>query len=233
MSKSKVIVWGDCILDKYWFGDTSRISPEAPVPIVNIEKEDYRLGGAANVAMNLVSLGMDVTFVSVIGKDSNAKIIIDLLEKNNINFKSLEDNSFNTISKLRIYSSGQQMIRADFEDQNFKVEKASIYSHLKSVIDENDFLVISDYDKGAINASKEIISLANENGLKIITDPKGASFEKYRGTSFITPNIKELTDFLGNFSSEEKLYAGLKILLEDIEGEGIILTRSEKRHIVL
>lgn len=228
MSKSKVIVWGDCILDRYWFGQTSRISPEAPVPIVNVDNENYRLGGAANVAMNLASLGMDVTFVSAIGDDANGKIIKELLEKSNISFSGLKIKDFKTITKLRIYSYGQQMIRADFEDSNFRIEKEAIYDHIKSLFPENHFLVISDYDKGCINSSQEVINEAKKHGLKVITDPKGKSYEKYRGTNYITPNMKEFTDFVGSFDCEDKLHKALKIFLENINSDGIILTMSEK-----
>ena len=195
---------------------------------MNVDNENYRLGGAANVAMNLASLGMDVTFVSAIGDDANGKIIKELLEKSNISFSSLKIKDFKTITKLRIYSYGQQMIRADFEDSNFRIEKEVIYDHIKSLFPENHFLVISDYDKGCINSSQEVINEAKKHGLKVITDPKGKSYEKYRGTNYITPNMKEFTDFVGSFDCEDKLHKALKIFLENINSDGIILTMSEK-----
>ena len=228
MKKNKVLVWGDCILDQYWSGKSTRISPEAPVPIVNINDTNMIAGGAANVALNLSSLGMDVTFVALIGNDRNGDRVSEILESNNISLRLIKPDNYKTITKLRIYSSGQQMIRADFEDTSISPTEDDIKKILIDGIEAFNYLVISDYQKGSIKYSREVIKAAKSHGLEIIVDPKGKSFDKYYGASFITPNLKELEEFVGDISSKEILRTKLKSFAEDINCKGVILTMSEK-----
>ena len=206
LKKGKVIVFGDIMLDKYLSGSIDRISPEAPVPVLNPSSEEIRLGGAANVALNLSSLGVKTTLLGVTGKDDDSEKIIDLLKLNKIRF-SLRRSAVSTISKTRLLSSQQQLIRIDEEEKFSDADwKASLSQFLKLVNqDNNKVFVLSDYGKGTLMDTKLIIRRAKAKGKIILIDPKGKDFSKYVGADLITPNLNEFMEVVGKIASEKEL----------------------------
>ncbi len=232
----KILVIGDLILDKYLWGDVERISPEAPVPVVDVKKETINLGGACNVAWNISSLGAQSYIVGVVGKDENGKLLKSLLQEKNINPILIEDENRPTTEKTRIIAVSQQLLRIDRESkeklsQNVKNE---ILSEVKEIIDNFDAVLISDYGKGVI--SREIIEIAINAGKPVFVDPKPSNFSLYKGITIMTPNRKEAYESIkaektksiesvGRKIMEE---LGLKQLLITLGGEGMALFENEK-----
>lgn len=227
-SNFSVLVIGDLMLDRYWHGTSNRLSPEAPVPIVKIEREDDRLGGAGNVALNLSKLKVNTSIIAIAGKDDNKVILKDLLINNNINSELIELDNFRTITKLRILSSNQQCVRVDFEDI---IENNSI-EYLKDVftefIQKVDLVVLSDYAKGTLFHAGEFIKIANQFSKPVIADPKGNSFLKYSGSTLITPNYAEFVAIVGPCSNELEIEEKAQRLILDLNLKALLLTRSEK-----
>ena len=226
LQKGNVIVFGDIMLDKYLSGSIDRISPEAPVPVLNPSSEEIRLGGAANVALNLSSLGVKTTLLGVTGKDDDSEKIIDLLKLNKIRF-SLRRSAVSTISKTRLLSSQQQLIRIDeevkFSDADWK---ASLSQFLKLVNqDNNKVFVLSDYGKGTLMDTKLIIRRAKAKGKIILIDPKGKDFSKYVGADLITPNLNEFMEVVGKITSEKELTKKGKNLIKSLKLKALLITR--------
>jgi len=231
-SKTHVVVAGDVMLDRYLFGSTGRISPEAPVPIVHVQETDDRPGGAANVAVNLASLGVRTRLVGVVGKDDAGESLQSILKSRDIHcdFHCVEDRP--TITKTRVQSRGQQLIRLDQENAAAMPGDAVVDTLKKSIRDAGA-VVLSDYGKGALTDVTTMIAVCREAGVPVLVDPKGEDFEKYRGASLITPNQSEFEAVVGVCDSEEELVSRARKMLDDLSMEALLITRSEKGMLLL
>ncbi len=226
-SATRLLVIGDIMLDRYWMGGTGRISPEAPVPVVKIDALDDRLGGAANVAKNLAALGCNTALGGVIGNDEAGEAIAALLQTNNISDELQRDDNIDTITKLRVISRQQQLIRLDFEDSNAR-HGSALHDRYQTAIDNCDALVISDYNKGALNQVEDIISAASAAKKPVLIDPKGSDFNRYSGATLLTPNLSEFETAVGSCPDEASIEQRAIELLNAINIEALLITRSEK-----
>lgn len=233
INKISILVFGDYMVDEYIDGDVSRISPEAPVPVLNVKNKLKRIGGAGNVINNILSLGARVRAIGRIGKDTNGKFIKDYFKTNNIDCEYLiEDSNFKTITKTRIVSKNQQFIRVDEEEiSDISNDIVTlINNNIDEILNNIDIVVISDYAKGNINdiSIKQIIKSAKEKGIPVIVDPKGKDYTKYTDVTLCTPNLKELSDVTGKriLTDEDILFAANK-LIKELNLKYLILTRSE------
>lgn len=227
-SKIKVLVCGDAMLDRYWFGDAERLSPEAPVPIVKIVREEERLGGAANVALNIAKLGAKCTLLSVCGDDNAGKEFHKLLNIDNITPALITDRTVPTIEKLRIVARQQQMLRADFEQLPCEDALIEISQNFRKLISQVSIVVLSDYRKGVLSNVASMISASNEKKIPVLIDPKGDDWSAYRGATLITPNKSELKRIVGTWRSEADLRLRTQRLRESLDLKYILLTRSEE-----
>ena len=189
LAKAKVLVIGDVMLDQYWLGETSRISPEAPVPVINIEDMENRLGGAANVAANAISVGAAVTLIGMVGHDENGKRLLELLDVTDIDTRIIREENYRTSTKLRVVSRNQQLLRLDHENSREETDNTKVLEICEQQISEHGTIVISDYDKGAVTGVEHIINAARKAGKRIIVDPKGASFDKYKKCKHHHPEL--------------------------------------------
>ena len=227
LSHCRVLVVGDLILDRYWYGDVQRISPEAPVPVVNIYNQENRLGGAANVALNIKNLGGQVTLLSVIGCDNDGDILRQLLHSSGIDTELCLDDSMETIVKLRVISRRQQMMRIDFEKEPDHEVLANMMGHFEESLANHDAVLFSDYGKGGLAHISRMIELARAAEKPILIDPKGDAWSRYNGATVITPNCAELTKVIGSWTSEAQLYDKVQTLLQELRLNALLLTRSE------
>ena len=220
------------MLDRYLFGSTGRISPEAPVPVVHVQETDDRPGGAANVAVNLASLGVSTRLVGVVGKDDAADSLRAVLKSRDIHcdFHVVEDRP--TVTKTRVQSRGQQLIRLDQEDAT-AMPGDEVVNVLKQSIDGAGAVVLSDYGKGALADISTMIAVCREAGVPVLVDPKGDDFEKYRGASVITPNQSEFEAAVGQCDSDEELVSRARKMLDDLNLDALLVTRSEKGMLLL
>jgi D-beta-D-heptose 7-phosphate kinase/D-beta-D-heptose 1-phosphate adenosyltransferase len=225
--QANVLVVGDVMLDRYWQGPTQRISPEAPVPIVKINHDENRPGGAANVALNIASMGGKVTLAGITGADEAAQILLTQLEAMNINCQFDQQLDLPTITKLRVVSRNQQLLRLDFEESFADVSKSVLLSTVEQGIDQHDLLLLSDYSKGTLSDIQSLIAIAKNHNVPVLVDPKGTDFERYRGATMLTPNMSEFETVVGHCKSEEDLVRKGHQLLETLELEGLLITRSE------
>ncbi|WP_053087519.1 D-glycero-beta-D-manno-heptose-7-phosphate kinase [Oligella urethralis] len=228
IKNKKILVIGDMMLDRYWFGEVDRISPEAPVPVVRVVKKEDRLGGAANVARNVVSLGGQATLLGVIGVDEGGERLQSLCDDMGINAVLSLDQHINTTLKMRILGRKQQMLRVDFEHSPTDHSLRSVYQHLVDLIAEHDILVLSDYAKGVLRDIRSMIALANQHQVPVLVDPKGTDYSLYRYASLLTPNQLELTQAVGTWKDEEELVQKAQALREKLALEALLVTRSEK-----
>ncbi len=228
LASKHILVVGDSMLDRYWFGDAHRISPEAPVPIVRIQRCDERLGGAANVALNIRSLGINVSLMTVIGNDEPGHILANLLEKAGIEAMLHVDASLSTTVKLRIIARQQQVLRADFENHPNNEVLAALLGDYETTIANVDAVILSDYGKGGLDHIKQMISEARRHRKPVLIDPKGDDYERYRGATVITPNRAELALVVGSWKSEEELRVKAQNLRAHLELDALLLTRSEE-----
>lgn len=226
-SETRVVVAGDVMLDRYLFGSTGRISPEAPVPVVHVQETDDRPGGAANVAVNLAALGSATSLVGVVGKDSAAESLASILGKQHIDCSFAIADDRPTITKTRVQSRGQQLIRLDEENASAMPGDA-MTSTLKGVLDGAGAVVLSDYGKGALADVAGMIAACRDAGVPVLVDPKGTDFSKYRGASLITPNQTEFEAVAGKSDSDEELVARARAMMDDLELDALLVTRSEK-----
>ncbi len=227
-STTKILVVGDVMLDKYWHGATSRISPEAPVPVVKINNIDNRLGGAANVAKNLIALGSQVTLLGAIGNDDAGKTIVDLLESEQIHHSLLALDNFSTITKLRVLCKHQQMIRLDHEDELASLDLdslKSIHDLFATIISNFDTLVLSDYAKGVLYNPRPYIEVAKAFGIPVIIDPKSNDFSLYSGASIVKPNLSEFERIVGKCPTVDIMVEKARELLDQHRIECLIITR--------
>ncbi len=224
---TNILVIGDLMLDKYWMGETSRISPEAPVPIIKVTGSDTRLGGAANAALNVRSLGANVSVAGIIGHDENGRSLQALLNEHQIKDLSISCGS-PTIMKLRMISRNQQLVRADFEEKFPTDAIQDISQKCCALLEQYDVVLLSDYNKGTLDLCTELLAAANKTGTKVIIDPKGHDFSKYRGAYLLTPNMSEFETIVGKCQSEQDMFSKAKQLIADLDLDALLLTRSEK-----
>jgi rfaE bifunctional protein kinase chain/domain len=227
-SKTRLLVVGDVMLDRYWFGDTKRISPEAPVPIVQVEKIDERLGGAANVARNVAALGAQTTILGIAGNDEPGKRVVELLKASGVNSQLEIDVKVPTIVKLRVIARQQQLIRLDFEETPSEQALAHKLERFEKLVGSADVVILSDYGKGALGQVAHMIEQARTQKKVVLVDPKGEDYEKYRGATVLTPNRSELRQVVGQWSSEEDLTRRAQDLRRSLNLQALLLTRSEE-----
>ncbi|WP_325893935.1 bifunctional D-glycero-beta-D-manno-heptose-7-phosphate kinase/D-glycero-beta-D-manno-heptose 1-phosphate adenylyltransferase HldE [Grimontia sp. NTOU-MAR1] len=225
--QADVLVVGDVMLDRYWYGPTGRISPEAPVPVVKINQTEERPGGAANVAMNIAALGGKAQLIGLVGQDEQAQVLNNTLSslKVECDFVGLEN--FPTITKLRVMSRNQQLIRLDFEEGFHDVDVQPILERIEVALPKAKAMILSDYAKGALENVQPMIQLARQAGVATLVDPKGADFERYRGATLLTPNMSEFEAVVGTCRSEEEIVDRGLALIEQFDFEALLVTRSE------
>lgn len=226
--QARILVVGDVMLDRYWFGDVSRISPEAPVPVVKVDRSEERPGGAANVARNIAALGAQVTLLSVVGADEAGASLVRLLADAHIDASLHEDDQLDTTVKLRVLGRQQQLLRIDFESApNHEILQAKL-AEFVARLPACDALILSDYGKGGLTHIGEMIRRARAAGKPVLVDPKGDDYGRYAGATVITPNRAELREVVGRWSNEEDLTARVEKLRVELGLEALLLTRSEE-----
>jgi rfaE bifunctional protein kinase chain/domain len=227
-AKANLLVVGDVMLDRYWFGDSDRISPEAPVPVVQVSKVDERLGGAANVARNVAALGANTTILGVIGDDEAGNRIGELLKQSGVNSQLEVDPKVPTTVKLRVIARQQQLIRLDFEETPSQTALEQKRARFEKALGAADVLVLSDYGKGALSQVAAMIEYARAQNKVTLVDPKGEDYEKYRGATVITPNRSELRQGVGRWADEADLTQRAQELRRSLGIQALLLTRSEE-----
>ena len=227
-AKTNLLVVGDVMLDRYWFGDSDRISPEAPVPVVQVSKVDERLGGAANVARNVAALGANTTILGVVGEDEAGNRIGELLKQSGVNSQLEIDPKVPTTVKLRVIARQQQLIRLDFEETPSQTALEQKLVRFEKALGTADVLVLSDYGKGALSQVAAMIEYARAKNKVILVDPKGEDYEKYRGATVITPNRSELRQVVGRWADEADLTQRAQDLRRSLGIQALLLTRSEE-----
>ncbi len=220
-----MLVVGDVMLDRYWFGDVSRISPEAPVPVVLIKDEDERLGGAANVAWNCKELKARTRLLSVVGRDVPGAKLSRLLKEMGVEASLHRDRKLHTTQKLRIIARGQQLLRIDFERPPSSEVLASKLADFKRALPDCDAVILSDYGKGGLAHIVEMIRSARRAGKRVLVDPKGDDYSRYKGASVITPNLAELREVVGRWDGEQDLRRRAQALRAKLGLEALLLTR--------
>ena len=223
--KKNVLVIGDIMLDKYSHGVVNRISPEAPVPIVDIKKTVFKPGGASNVAQNLSALGMNVSLLGITGDDPELKELIKVMRHTNIKFDPVKDLSIRTTLKSRIIGNDQHLMRLDHEDKNKSNMHDSLFKKINKYIKSSDLIVISDYDKGVIKPlANKIIELANEHNIKVIIDPKGTDYSIYNGAYLVKPNELEFETIVGKPKNKSDMIKKGKELKNSLNLDALLLT---------
>lgn len=224
---ARLLVIGDVMLDRYWHGSASRVSPEAPVPVVQVTNREDRPGGAGNVALNIAALGSAVRLVGVVGDDETGLELLSRLKAAGVYCDFLQSEEKPTITKLRIISQHQQLIRLDFEKAFEASDIIGLQDKAKSLVDDSQVMVLSDYGKGALHDIIDLIDLGRSRNIPIIVDPKGSDFTKYRGATLITPNLTEFEAVVGGSDNEDELVnKGLR-LVRELNLEAILITRGE------
>ncbi|MDG6300258.1 bifunctional D-glycero-beta-D-manno-heptose-7-phosphate kinase/D-glycero-beta-D-manno-heptose 1-phosphate adenylyltransferase HldE [Glaesserella parasuis] len=227
-NNAKVLVLGDVMLDRYWFGSTNRISPEAPVPVVKVQENEDRAGGAANVAMNIASLNVPVTLHGLVGNDDAGRALDKLLSEHRIQNQCVAVDSHPTITKLRILSRHQQLLRLDFEEGFHNLDCQALLAKLAAEITAYGALILSDYGKGTLDTVEQMIQIARQANVPVLIDPKGTDFERYRGATLLTPNMSEFEAVAGHCRDEDEIVTkGLK-MIADFDLSALLITRSEK-----
>jgi D-glycero-beta-D-manno-heptose-7-phosphate kinase len=227
-SAPRILVVGDVMLDRYWFGEVNRISPEAPVPVVRVERREERLGGAANVARNAVALGAHTGLLGVVGKDEAGDMVERLLTELRVNSYLNRDVSISTIIKLRVIGRQQQLLRVDFESPPTDTVLRDKLTQFNALLPQYDVIVLSDYAKGSLINVVQMIDAARRLHKRILVDPKGDDFHRYKGASILTPNKSELRQVVGSWKDEEELTAKAQQLRAALDLEALLLTRSEE-----
>ena len=226
--QAKVLVVGDLMLDRYWHGPTSRISPEAPVPVVRVDEIEERPGGAGNVALNIATLGAQCQVLGLTGDDEAANALQKRLSASSVDcsFTRLHDNS--TIIKLRVISRHQQLIRLDFED-GFQLQDAKkLADNFSRKVNDVDVVICSDYGKGCLSDVQNLIAMANKANKPVLVDPKGSNFNKYKNATLMTPNFSEFEEVVGHCRNDEELVEKGERLRDELNLDALLITRSEK-----
>ncbi len=226
-SSATIVVAGDVMLDRYLFGGTGRISPEAPVPVVHVRETESRAGGAANVAVNLVSLGIKTTLIGVVGQDEEAAALRGVLENQGIRCRFNAVKDWPTTTKTRVQSRGQQLIRLDREEAN-AVGSDALTGLLQKELKSATAVILSDYAKGALANVGDMIEVCRKANIPVLVDPKGTAFERYRGATVLTPNQPEFESVAGTCESDEELVTRARHMILELELDALLITRSEK-----
>jgi len=228
LSRARLLVVGDVMLDRYWFGEVSRISPEAPVPVVKVERTEERPGGAANVARNATALGARATLLSVVGDDEAGARLRELLEAEHVVPSLHRDPSIPTTVKLRVIGRHQQLLRVDFETPPTREVLADKLADFQMLLADCDVLVLSDYGKGGLTHIAQMIELARAAKKIILVDPKGDDYSRYHGANIVTPNRAELREVVGRWKDEDDMTARAQALRRELGAEALLVTRSEE-----
>ncbi|GGX83897.1 bifunctional protein HldE [Litchfieldella qijiaojingensis] len=228
LEQARLLVVGDVMLDRYWHGGTWRISPEAPVPVVKVGEAEDRPGGAANVALNIAALGANAALAGLVGDDTNADLLFARLEDANVKTHFQRSAAIPTITKLRVMSRNQQLIRLDFEEGLGEVDTRDLLANVERALPAADLVILSDYGKGTLNRVEALIAMIRAAGKRVLIDPKGGDFGKYRGASVITPNFSEFEAVMGPCRNDEELAVKGEALRAELELEALLITRSEK-----
>ena len=228
LAQAKVLVVGDVMLDRYWYGAVDRISPEAPVPVVRITREENRLGGCANVAFNAVSVGAQASLLSVVGDDEASHLLQDLIAKSGITPYFGRDAQLKTTVKLRVIGRQQQLLRVDFENTPQNEVLSSQTQQFMQLLPDHPVVLFSDYGKGGLAHVTDMIAAARKAKKAVLIDPKGSDFSRYAGATCITPNRAELQQVVGGWNSEEELSTKAHNLRKQLQLDAVLLTRSEE-----
>jgi rfaE bifunctional protein kinase chain/domain len=228
LRRSRVLVVGDAMLDRYLFGEVERISPEAPVPVVRVTREEHRLGGAANVALNVKALGPGVTLITVVGEDEPARKLEGLLKSQAVEVVLGRDPQLFTCVKLRVIGRAQQLVRVDFENQPDHEVLADMLADFTRLLPQQEAVLFSDYGKGGLTHIPRMIELARTAGKPVLVDPKGDDYGRYAGATVITPNRAELAQVIGAWKTEEQLEERTQRLRESNRLDAVLVTRSEE-----
>lgn len=227
-TKANILIVGDVMLDRYWQGATSRISPEAPVPVVQVNDQSVRVGGSGNVAMNVTSLGASASLFAFIGDDQAAWDLQQLLEHSNIQNNCVADSALSTTMKLRVLSQHQQLIRLDFEQSHHDIDPGALIKPYQQQLAEANVVVLSDYDKGVLNDAQPFIQLAGQQSIPVLVDPKKTSFENYAGAYLITPNQKEFEAVAGKWNGQSDLVSRAGRVIGECRLQGLLITQGER-----
>lgn len=224
---ANVLVVGDLMLDRYWHGGTERISPEAPVPVVHVKQNEERAGGACNVALNISKLGAKCTVMGLCGDDESARVLELLLADAGVSTQFIRKPGNSTVTKLRVMSRSQQLMRLDFEDGFIGLDLDELEKAFAEELEGHNVVVCSDYGKGSLRDVNKLIAMCNEKDIPVLVDPKGNDFEKYTGASLITPNLSEFEAVVGRCEVESDLVSKADALSEKYNIGALLVTRSE------
>lgn len=224
---AQVLVAGDVMLDRYWYGDTGRVSPEAPVPVVNVRSDEDLPGGAANVALNIAALGAGATLTGIVGDDANAAVLEGALKAANVHcdFATADKP---TITKLRVLSRHQQLLRMDFEQAFDESDAENLLARYRALLAPMKAVILSDYAKGSLANTQAFIAAAREQGLPVLVDPKGSDFARYRGATLLTPNLSEFETIVGHCDNEQALVERGLALIDELALDALLVTRGEQ-----
>lgn len=228
VASSRVLVVGDVMLDRYWFGEVNRISPEAPVPVVKVERTEERLGGAANVARNARALGASVTLLSVVGQDEPGQRLAGMLTEAGIDARLQVDASIATTVKLRVIGRQQQLLRIDFETTPAEDALQAKLDAFEAAVASTDVVILSDYGKGGLQHISRMIEVARRADKPVLVDPKGDDYSRYRGATLLTPNRSEFRQVAGRWASEAELTGKAQTLRTGLDLAALLVTRSEE-----
>ncbi len=227
-SSGRVLVIGDVMLDRYWHGSTSRISPEAPVPVVHVKADEHRAGGAGNVALNIAALGGKASVMGFVGRDDQAELLASLLKEAGVLtlFSALENHP--TITKLRVMSRHQQLIRLDFEEGFHAINSDALLHQAHAEMMQANVIILSDYGKGTLNEVERFIRLATQLNKPVLVDPKGSDFSIYKHATLITPNLSEFEAVVGHCENQQQLVEKGMNLLKDMDFNALLITQGEQ-----
>ena len=228
LNTARVLVVGDVMLDRYWFGEVSRISPEAPVPVVRVNRHEERPGGAANVARNIAALSAQASLLSVTGDDEAGLRIAQLMQEEGVVAQLHRDPSIATTIKLRVIGRQQQLLRIDFETAPSHEVLATALTDYERLLRDTDVVVLSDYGKGGLAHITRMIAMAKAAGKPVLVDPKGDDYSRYRDATLLTPNRAEFRDVVGSWQNEEELTHKAETLRRELGLQGLLVTRSEE-----
>jgi D-beta-D-heptose 7-phosphate kinase/D-beta-D-heptose 1-phosphate adenosyltransferase len=228
VAQAKVLVVGDVMLDRYWLGDSGRISPEAPVPVVKINQMQDKAGGAANVAKNIAHLDGQVSLLGIVGDDEYGRILQNLLINEKIESQLVVQSDHPTIAKMRVISRHQQVVRLDLEEHFTDSHSQLLLDRLQSIVNDHDFVLFSDYNKGSLSLIKQMITLAKAAGKTVLVDPKAKDLSQYAGADYITPNLSEFTHAGGQTGSEDVILDSARAIIKKSGIGAMLLTRSEQ-----
>lgn len=225
LKDARVLVVGDVMLDEYWEGNTQRISPEAPVPVVHVQKQYFKAGGAANVALNIAALQGQAFLLGIVGDDVASRNLEALLHEKKVQVHLLKEKHVPTIKKLRVLSQHQQLIRTDFESNLHEVSKAALLSEFKKLLKDVNVVIISDYGKGTLSHVTELIKAARASDKTVLVDPKSMDFSSYQGANIITPNFKEFEAVVGTLKNDADMEKRAHQLIHDCHLSALLVTR--------